>query len=300
MGTLITIDTTGIGALGVRLIDAIENALKGETMAFRAATMARARADAMLVEGEARIESEYRQAAALRRVEAESVRHQKNMERIVELAIPHVAEGAKPEDVDPDWINNFFERVKNVSNEDFRALWARVLAGEMNAPGAFHKRTLNIISNLEDTEAKLFEKLCSLTFEWESGLISPLVFDARNEFYADLGLDYSGLMTLESAGLVNLEVTSGYRAVPSEWPILISYCGQNIRLNEARSLRTLDGAEPSRVVLGVVVMSTAGRQLYRLVDTQPVPGFLDFVLKEYKGHSPELVDEKAGTGSSEA
>ena len=43
-------------------------------------------------------------------------------------------------------------------------LWARVLAGEANAPGTYSKRTVNLLSDFDKSDAELFTKLCG--FGW--------------------------------------------------------------------------------------------------------------------------------------
>src|SRR5208283_1459027 len=53
---------------------------------------------------------------------------------------------------------NIFERyAEDASSETMRALWARVLAGEIRRPGQFSLRTLRFMSELDATTAKLFE-----------------------------------------------------------------------------------------------------------------------------------------------
>lgn len=67
------------------------------------------------------------------------------------------------EQVDPkiefDWIMRFFDAVGNISNEELQRLWGKVLAGEMKQSGTCSLRTMDIIRNLSQKEAEIFNKL---------------------------------------------------------------------------------------------------------------------------------------------
>jgi Protein of unknown function (DUF2806) len=43
-------------------------------------------------------------------------------------------EGAKPENLEKDWISNFFDKSKQTSDEAMRKLWSSILASEANNP----------------------------------------------------------------------------------------------------------------------------------------------------------------------
>lgn len=69
------------------------------------------------------------------------------------------------ESVDFDWVMRFFDAVGNISNEALQKLWGKVLAGEMKHLGVCSLRTLNIIRNLSQQEAEIFNALCSYVVE---------------------------------------------------------------------------------------------------------------------------------------
>ena len=58
-----------------------------------------------------------------------------------------------------DWIMRFFDAVGNISNEELQRLWGKVLAGEMKQSGTCSLRTMDIIRNLSQKEAGIFNKL---------------------------------------------------------------------------------------------------------------------------------------------
>ena len=57
-----------------------------------------------------------------------------NMEGITAKALPLLNENAGPDSMDNDWIVNFFDKSRIVSDDEMQNLWSRVLAGEANAP----------------------------------------------------------------------------------------------------------------------------------------------------------------------
>ena len=75
---------------------------------------------------------------------------------------PHLNQETQPESMEDDWIANFFDKCRIVSDSDMQTLWGRVLAGEANAPGTYSKRTVNLLSDFDKSDAELFTKLCGL------------------------------------------------------------------------------------------------------------------------------------------
>lgn len=61
--------------------------------------------------------------------------------------------------IDFDWIIRFFDAVGNVSNQELQKLWGKVLAGEIKSPGTCSLRTMDIIHNMSQKEAEIFDRL---------------------------------------------------------------------------------------------------------------------------------------------
>ena len=62
--------------------------------------------------------------------------------------------------IDFDWLMRFFDAVGNISNENLQRLWAKVLAGETKEPGSVSLRTFDILRNMSQKEAEIFNELC--------------------------------------------------------------------------------------------------------------------------------------------
>ena len=67
----------------------------------------------------------------------EEMKMQSNMEDITQKAIPRLTDNAEPEKIEDDWITNFYDKNRIVSDDQMQDLWAKILAGEANNPGSF-------------------------------------------------------------------------------------------------------------------------------------------------------------------
>jgi len=121
----------------------------------------------------------------------EEAKKQLNIEEITRRALPLLEEKASPQSVEDDWIANFFDKCRIVSDEDMQQLWSRVLAGESNKPGAFSRRTVSLLADLDKQDAELFTRLCG--FGWMIGNVVPLVFDVQHVVYNRHGINFDSL-----------------------------------------------------------------------------------------------------------
>ena len=52
-----------------------------------------------------------------------------------------------------------------MSDDEIRVIWSKILAGEIQSPGKYYKRTLNNLKQLERHEAEWFVNLCKYSIE---------------------------------------------------------------------------------------------------------------------------------------
>jgi hypothetical protein len=86
-------------------------------------------------------------------------------------------------------------------------LWARILASEAEVPGSFSKRTLEVLSVLEKTEAHLFTSVCRFVVQDSQAVAAILQPDDVDlpTIYTELGLNTEALLHLSTIGLVNYD-----------------------------------------------------------------------------------------------
>ena len=93
------------------------------------------------------------------RIEYQERKRQANISSVAREAARELGEKEVPQhEPDHDWVARFFSDVQDVSSEEMRRIWAQVLAGEVETPGATSVRTLATLRNLSASEAKAFSQ----------------------------------------------------------------------------------------------------------------------------------------------
>jgi hypothetical protein len=148
------VDVGKLAEPATRLIEKVSDTVGWVMEPTQIRRIERAEADAAKIELLSRLELEGIQRRTLERWAVEEVRKQRNMEQITAQALGGVKEDARPDDLDNDWIVNFFDKTRLTSDTKMQQLWARVLAGEANKPGYYSKRAVNALAwfNAEDAE----------------------------------------------------------------------------------------------------------------------------------------------------
>jgi hypothetical protein len=141
--------------------------------------------------------------------------------------LSELTEVATPEKLDYDWITNFFDKCRLISDEEMQTLWSKVLAGEASAPGQYSKRTINLLASLDKCDAEMFKRLCS--FVWRLQVV-PLVYDVSAPIYTQAGIDFDTLKHLDEIGLVSFEALAGFRRMKLPQSVIASYYGHELSI----------------------------------------------------------------------
>jgi hypothetical protein len=110
------------------LIEKIAEAVGGGFRPYQIKRVARAEAEADKIKALAGVEISEIQQRALVRMIGEEGKKQKNIEDITAEALPKLNDTAKPEEIENDWLANFFEKCKLISDKEMQSLWASLLA----------------------------------------------------------------------------------------------------------------------------------------------------------------------------
>ena len=268
--SLVKIDDLGKPA--TVLIEKISAAVEGAFRPYQIKRLAKAQAEADVIKAEAQIEITELHRRAFSRFVAEEAKRQDNMENITDKAIPLLDKTAEPQKMDDDWITNFFDKCRIVSDEEMQILWARILAGEANSPGAFSKRTVNLLGSLDKTDAQLFTKLCGFT--WVIGSISPLIFDEQASIYNTHRINFDTLKHLDSIGLISFEPLGGYKRLKFPKSLSVFYYGTPLIIE-------FKNAENNELRTGKALFTKTGEQLAKICGAKPVDGFYDYVIEKW-------------------
>lgn len=160
---------------------------------------------------------EYR---ALARDVSSKIKKQKNLETIANYAAEELDKKGtvSPESVDPDWTTRFIGIAEDVSDENMQRIWAKILAGEVEQPNSYSKRTLEVVKNLTQREAILFQRVAPSIVR--DGPIYYL-FDCHEMEGGEIGPNFDHILALSEALLVNSEcVYVTYKLGPERYVFL--------------------------------------------------------------------------------
>jgi len=261
------------------LIERISDAVGGIFHPYQIKRMAKAKAEANKIKTVSRIEITELQKRAFRRLLQEEADKQQNIESITTKALPALTQMSNPKDVERDWLINFFDKARMISDPQMQNLWSKILAGEANAPGRFSKRTISMIASLDKRDASLFNSLSN--FVWNLGkTIVPLIFNVDEKIYNDYGINFETLKHLDSIGLISFESLVGY--VLGDLPQNIKIFYKSIPLSI-----TFAKMEKNKLNVGLVLLTSVGEDLIRICDTKTVEGFTEYVIKKWShnGHT---------------
>lgn len=271
------------------LIEKVSDAVGGAFKPYQTKRVAKAEAEAALIKAEGEIQVTELQRRTVKRFFDEEAKRQENMERIIEKVIPQLNDESDASNIEDDWVANFFDKSRIVSDEEMQNIWANVLAGEANAPGSYSKRTVNLLSDLDKRDAELFQTLCR--FVTHVGTFIPVMFDSRDKIYTDLGISFSSLNHLEAIGLIKFGAVSGFAQIRLPKNFTAIYCNKEISL-------VFEKDEGNELPVGQVLLTQAGTELARIIRVPCIEGFEDYLKEKWKQHIPEPKEEEDVTEES--
>lgn len=265
------------------LIKKVSKAVGGVFAPYQIKRIAKAEAEAAIIKAQSEIEITDLHRRAMHRFIEEEARDQKNMEEITTNALPQLKEESDPSAMEDDWITNFFDKARIVSDGEMQDLWSRVLAGEANAPGTYSKRTVNFLSDLDKIDAELFTKLCG--FGWVIGNVVPLVFDFNADIYIQQGIDFGALSHLESIGLIQFNSLAGFKRLKVPKRYVVWYYGTSLALE-------MPNDADNELTIGKALLTKTGQELAPICAGAPVTGFWEYVNDRWKQYLPQPKSEQ--------
>ena len=251
-------------------VEKISDAVGGIFRPWQIRRVAHAEADADRIRALSNIEITKLQQRALTRFLIEEAKKQNNIESITAKALPQIEEGAKPELVEDDWIVNFFDRCRLISDEEMQLLWSRVLAGEANLPGRYSKRTVNFLSSLDKSDAILFQSL--IRYCWLIGKVTPLIYDIKDPIYNANGINFNTLTHLDEIGLISFQTVGYYNRTNLPQKIAIHYYGKPVIIE-------FEKERDNELDTGKVLLSKMGQELVLICDDDPIQEFFNYVIE---------------------
>ena len=172
---------------------------------------------------------------------------------------------------DPTWSKHWLTGASKVAADDSdrQEWWARLLAGELEQPGAYSLRSMTVMDVLSREEARLFTGIAS--YVWRLG---------DNELIVITPPDDSSLwtpsiddaLTLQEAGLVSISDIGLVR---------ILNVGQRFRMKYRDTEFVLEPTKDGRFRESNLALTQAGKQIFSLTTPKEIPGYVTEVIAEW-------------------
>ena len=260
-----------------------------ESLRIIAAAQAEARQHLLPSDDHVRGTVEIGRDEVFQRIEFQEQKRLANISSVVNQAASELHGKEVPnDDPDPDWTARFFDCVQDVSSEEIRIIWGRILAGEVESPGRTSLRTLETLRNMTKLEADLFQEVSNLVINGEF-----VFLEERAENTVAVSL--ANILHLQDCGLVNFE--SGLRRnfeTDEKGAMFLGY-------NKGMLMFTTKRKNKLSMSMPMARLTSAGIQLYQLVDSSICMGYLQDVSRYASYHGCHLdyldgIDEVTNSG----
>lgn len=195
-----------------------------------------------------------------------------NMANTVNIRMDDTTSTVNMGGIDDDWLMYFFDKAKNISNEQLKIIWGKLLAEEVIS-GGVSKKLLHILSVISPEDAAAFGNVCNYYVFVDNvqnleGVLQ--IFNAR-----EIGVD--NMQRLESLGLINFALagaaTISYEinfAEEEEKVVELRYFGEKIKIN----------VPESQLNLGCASLTKEGEQLRKIIEPKKISTLLQEILDE--------------------
>ena len=271
-------DIAGLSEPATKLIEKVSEGVGGFFKPYQIKRVAKAEAEAEIIKTEGKIQATELEKRAINRFIEEEAKHQANMESITGKAITYLEENAHPEKIENDWISNFFDKCRLISDDEMQILWAKLLAGEANKTGSYSKRTVNFVASMDKKDALSFTKLCSFIL-YNKDVPYCFIYDLNVRIYNENNINYETLKHLDSIGMIyfegNVRARQKYRTEfvrHDTQSIYFTYFGTPIYI-------VVNQSEPNYTIdIGYVYFSRIGEELAPIAGSKANPVFIDYLI----------------------
>ena len=189
------------------------------------------------------------------RLAAQEIRRQNNIDTVVEAAAKDLAgRDVSDESISLDWATRFFGIVQDVSEEEMKALWAKILAGEIEHPGSFSMRTMNVVSMLSRKEAEVIGKMAQFVLYDHNSHDAYILNSKKIE-----EVNFDDVMLLMELGLLdnasNLAITIEKNGAEDNNLLLVK-----------NGIGLFVSSKQQRLYVHVYKFTNLGREIMRLAD----------------------------------
>lgn len=205
MDSLIKIDLKPLSDLGIALLDKIE---KGTGWIFSTETAKKQGYKNIIDEISKREDINPIDRAVIISQFNKIKKEHKNRAQIIDKAVKLLEKGDNPEKIKDDWLIEFFDLCKNVSDEELQFVWARVLQKECTEDGKSSLRLLRTISDITKNEINMITKIAkNINYATANSEYWGIVC-SEMQFLETIGISLDEIMELEELGVIKRETFS--------------------------------------------------------------------------------------------
>ena len=208
------------------------------------------------------------------------VKEYKNCKDAAERAKKYLKENSKSHDIDEDWLDFYFDKVRLVSDDKVRDIWSRILAEEANNPGYIKPSLLHTLSIMSKDQAAFFSNIARFCMrEYKGDKVHPLIFLSTNiKSYARSNIDHKKLRELERLGLVDCEFMEEYVFIKKK-----EFVSGNHTITVFG-----DPNNDNKIKAGNVIFTEDGNTLYSVVSDNLIKyrkDIFEFILEKFKARN---------------
>ncbi|WP_165352080.1 DUF2806 domain-containing protein [Solidesulfovibrio carbinolicus] len=158
-------------------------------------------------------------------------------------------------EVDDDFFARWRREAKAIGNEELQRLWGRLLAQEIQDPGTIPLRSLDVLRNISQNEARTFQKISRY-------IVSPgvLICNPKNEIFPP-GILLKDIVTLLYTGLIN-NIESDLRGFSDKSKSINGFEYKVIKKDDLYF--AVDSAK--KIVIPGIMITTAGNTAFNICD----------------------------------
>lgn len=192
---------------------------------------------------------------------------QKNIEDIIIGAYFNIETNSEvsEEELQGEWINRFFNIAGEISSDDLKLIWSKILSEEIRNPGNCSIRTLETLRNISRKEAEIFKKISNYIFK--SGNIYYL--PNEDSLLKDVNITDNEILQLDEAGLINSSIAINVSINFNEDE------KEEIKYNTKKIFSTKDKKE--KIKLSAFLLTEAGRNIFDIL----TPNFEEKYFEKY-------------------
>lgn len=218
----------------------------------------------------------YDQKVALNSCLGKSLKKFRREMEVLNIAIDDMSEDADINNIDEDWLLDFFDKVSNISNENIQKVWAKLLAYSASDRSICSKTLLNSLFLMSSEDISCFLNVCRFTLsemnadKEENITAYPIIyFSEYVNKYNIHGFSTFNLNRLQRLGLIEVDFISEY-----------VFSKKAIKLRYKNKLIELDAKE--KIKIGNVRFTYDGFLLYQITEKVYNSGILNELIEVWR------------------